>query len=258
MGYNFTYKIRTQAGASGGTAVTTWFQTFRVPGIYHVATRRHGIHQVPFRDGLYQPTVEEYYDAPVLLTDGTLKRTTSTSTGTGGHRHILSNYEGWWKAINNPRTDLWFGIAHPVHGNLERRVRPSGRPVVLDAPWRIQTVFQSVDAFWREETASTGHTGSFTVTGTAPVGDGTLLWTGTTGTVTHTQTSDTITLTASPTAGGILFDFGAGTVTKSSDGAAFTSYETNSPHWFRLSPGSNTLTPSAGVTIDFDYYPKHF
>lgn len=258
MGYNFTYKIRTQAGASGGTAVTTWFKTFRVPGIYHTATRRHGIHQIPFRDGFYQPTVEEYFDAPVLLTDGFLKLTTSTSTGTGGHRHALSNYEGWWKAINDPRRDLWLGMVHPVHGNLERRVRPAGRPVILDAPWHIQTIFQAVDAFWREESPSTNNGSTFTVTGSAPVGDAQLLWTGTTGTVTHVATSDSITLTAAPTAAGILFDFGNRTVTKSSDGSAFTSFEVNAPHWFRFAPGENVLSPSGGVTVSVDYYPKHF
>ena len=96
------------------------------------------------------------------------------------------------------------------------------------------------------------------MTGTAPVGDGQLLWTGSTGTMTHTQSSDTITLTASASTAGILFDMDKRTVTKSSDGSAFTDYEVNSPHWLRLSPGSNTLSVTGGVTVQFDYYPKHW
>jgi len=257
MGVNFDYKIRTAPTASGGTAVTTWFQQFRVPGIYQVASRRHGVHQVPFRDGYYQPAVDEYFDAPSLIVDGFLKRTTSTSTGVGSALHLMSNYDAWVQAIHVATSTLWFGFNHPAHGRLERRVRPAGAPVVMDAPWRIQTVFTCVDAFWREEDNSTNQTGTFTVAGTAPVGDGILHWAGSTGTVTHTQTGDVLTLTATAPGGGVLFNMDRRTVTRSSDGTAWPSYTVNSPRWLRLQPGSNTLTPSAGVTIGFDYYPKH-
>jgi len=85
-----------------------------------------------------------------------------------------------------------------------------------------------------------------------------LLWTGTTGTVTHVASSDTLTLTASPTAGGILFDMDNKTVTQSSDSAAFTSYEVNSGSWMRFQPGVNQITNSGGITLSIDYFAKHF
>lgn len=257
MSYTFDYRIRTQPTASAGTAVLDYFSEFRVPGLYEMAARRGGTYRIPFRDGSYQPVVDEYFDSPALMTDGFLKRSTSGSTGIGGHLHVLSNHEEWWQAINVPTSTLWLGWNHPVHGRVERRVRPMGRPVVMEAPWRIRTVFHCVDAFWREETDSTGNSGTFTVTGTAPSANGTLLWTGTTGTVTHTASSDTLTLTASPSTAGILFNMDTKTVTKSSDGSAFTGYEVNSARWLRMNPGSNTLSATAGVTVQYDYYPQH-
>ncbi len=258
MGYDFEYKVRQAPTASGGTAVTAWFQTFRVPGLYDTASRRGGVHTIPFRDGLYQPTVDEYYAPPTIVTDGMLKRTTSTSTGAGGHLHILTNYEGWWQALNSAHSTLWFGINHPYHGKLERRVRPMGRPIVTDAPWRITTNFQSIDPFWREEDNSTNNGSTFTLAGSAPDGQSHILWTGTTGTITHVASSDTFTLTATPAGGGVLINGDARTVTNSSDGSAFPSYTVNSGRWIRFRPGTNQITRTGGVTVSVDYYAKHF
>ena len=257
MAYDFDYRIRTAATASGGSSALTWFQSFNA-GLFQTAARRESLHVVPFRDGTFQNNVNEFYDSPVLITDGFLKRTTSTSTGTGGALHIHSNYEGWWQAINDPVKVLWFGINHPVHGRLERRVRPMGRPIVTDTPWRITTNFQAVDAFWRAEDNTTDNGSTFTLAGSAPDGQATLLWTGTTGTVTHVASSDQLTLTAAASTAGILFDMDAKTVTKSSDGSAFTSYTVNSGSWMRFQPGANQITRTAGVTVSIDYFAKHF
>ena len=252
----YDYKIRTAPTASGGTAVTTWFAQFRVPNLYQTGPRRNGAHIVPYRDGYFQPDVNEYFNGPSLIVDGFLKRSTSASTGVGADRHIMRNYDGWVNAINQPGSTLWLGFDHPSFGLIERRVRPAAPPVTMDAPWRIQTVFTCIDAFWREEADSTGNSGTFTVGGTAPVGDAKLTWTGSTGTVTHTASGDVLTVTATPT-GGIIFNMDTRTVTNVSGGTPFTDYTVNAPHWLRLNPGSNTLTPSAGVTIKYDYYPKH-
>jgi len=130
--------------------------------------------------------------------------------------------------------------------------------VVTDAPWRITTNFQTVDAFWRAETQTTGQGSTFTLAGSAPDGQAKLLWTGTTGTVTHVASSDKLTLTAAASTAGILFDMEAKTVTKSSDSSAFTSYTVNSGSWLRFTPGSNVLSHSTGITVAVDYYAKHF
>ncbi len=259
MGYEFDYRIRTAPTASGGSSAATWFQSFTA-GLFQTAARRERLHTVPFRDGVFQNNINEFYDSPVLITDVFLKRTTSTSTGLGGHLHINSNYEGWGRASNNPIKVLWFGMNHPSHGRLERRIRPLGRPIpTTDPTWRIATNFQAVDAFWRQEVQNTGNGSTFTLAGSAPDGQATLLWTGSTGTITHVGSSDQITLTAAPSTAGILFDMDNKTVTKSSDGSAFTSYTINSGSWLRFQPGVNQLSRSTTtITTVVDYYPKHF
>ena len=261
MGWQYDYKVNDSRGASGGTAMLDMFSMFRIMPEQTAGLR--GVNAViPFRHGTVGD-VQKWSPGFDIPTEGDLRYTDKFGAVTDPNRgpgHIHENLLLWRQLVIGGTSQLWFGRDDPSAGRVEIPVEVLFAPVNTVPHKRVFTQFRTRWPFWSEETQRTAiAVASFTLAGTAPVGDAIFkIVSGTNVKVTHDQTGDYIQVEGATPAGGILVDCGLRKSTNVTGGAsAEFQVEKSAPHWIEMEPGAVTFTVAGGGTVTVDLYEQY-
>lgn len=164
---------------------------------------------------------------------------------------LMANIGTILKRMNSNIEKVWLTRTAPDQGAVEIPIIVLRSPQTANPRHRLRIPCRALDPFWRDqaETFDQDPLTDVAVSGSAPIGDAVLVFSGAAvaATLTHLQSGDTITITANTTVNAVTVDCGARTVKQL--GAHVDGVMTASEPWLlELVPDfTNTFTLSSGA-----------
>lgn len=169
---------------------------------------------------------------------------------------VYANLSTLLQRISANTERVWVTRTAPDYGNVEIPIVVLRPPQTSNPRHRIRIPCRALDPFWRDRAVTFSAVNpvlGVITTGSAPIGDAVLVFSGaaTSAILTHTNTGDTITITANTTVNAVTVDAEDRSVVQSgapADGVMTTSQPyllelvRNALNSFTLSSGSVTLT----------------
>lgn len=157
--------------------------------------------------------------------------------------------------LTHPYEQVWLTRTAPDQGAVEIPIIVLREPVTSTPRHRLRIPCRALTPFWRDQAVTfsgVNPVSGVTVGGTAPIGDGVFVFSGTNGVqrLTHTTTGDYIELDTNTTTNAVTVDCGQKTIKQL--GAHLDGVDDIPEPWFiELRPGSNAFTLSGGGSCTF-------
>ena len=157
--------------------------------------------------------------------------------------------------INHNLERVWLTRTAPSQGAVEIPIVVLREPRTGNPRHRLMIPLRSLEPFWRDQAvtfSAVDPTAGVTTTGSGPIPDAVLVFSGagTAATLTHTDTGDTVTITADTTVNAVTVDCGVRTVKQlgAHADALLTDTATSQPWFIELLAGQlNSFTVSSGT-----------
>ena len=171
---------------------------------------------------------------------------------------VYANLSTLLSRANHNLERVWLTRTAPDYGNVEIPFVVIRSPQTSTPRHRLRIPCMALEPFWRDRAitfSAVDPTAGVTTTGSAPIPDAVLVFSGaaTASTFTHTDTGDTVTITADTTVNAVTVDCGARTVQQlgAHADALLTDTATSRPWFIELLAGQlNSFTVSSGsVTL---------
>ena len=167
---------------------------------------------------------------------------------------VYANLSTLLSRANHNLERVWLTRTAPDYGDVEIPFVIVRSPQTSNPRHRVRLACMALDPFWRDRAvtfSAVDPTAGVTTTGSAPIPDAVLVFSGaaTAATLTHTPTGDTVTITADTTVNAVTVDCGARTVKQSGAfaDAVLTDTPTSRPWFIELLAGqANAFTVSSG------------
>lgn len=253
MGWNFDYTVRPDSGSHQDLVALGYADNVRIlPEVSggmrarpKTITHAHG-ERVEGRT----PVASFDFVLQVDVSYGPIPPT----HGDGAPGHLYENRADINELMLGHTERVWVGRTAPHQGDVELPVIVQRAPRTGAPRNRLLFTCRALDPFWRDQAVSfsaVNPVSGVTVTGDAPIGDGSFSFSGTNGVqrLTHTTYSQWIELDADTTSTPIVVNCGTGSVTQS--GSPVAGLTSSDPWLVELQPGSNAFTLSGGGAVSF-------
>lgn len=163
---------------------------------------------------------------------------------------VYDSMAGVLARFMNPNEKVYLTRNAPGQGDVEIPIIVLQSPQTGDPRHRLLIPCRALEPFWQAQGVSfnaVNPTAGITVTGSAPINDAVVVFSGTNGTqrLTHTTTGDYIELNTDTTAQPVTVDVGEKTIKQA--GSHLDGVDTiSAPWWLELQPGANAFTLSGG------------
>ncbi len=167
---------------------------------------------------------------------------------------VYDNIATILQRANDNLEKVWLTRTAPTQGAVEIPIVVLREPRTSNPRHRLQIPMRALEPFWRDQAvtfAAVDPTAGVTTTGSAPIPDALLVFSGagTASVFTHTNTGDTVTITADTTVNAVTVDCGARTVKQlgAHADALLTPSATSRPWFIELRRNAlNSFTVSSG------------